>query len=189
MPCVLCLYVAAGGAAPELCRAACWMHDVLWFMCTSQGIALAEQSVQLQLKSPSPGRFVKGVASTPAGAQNDLERITKMAYSQVAIYGMNEKVKVIEKKRLQQHVAPDTAVSWSITRSTLPLCLSSLLDLYGDQELPACFLASPHRGCCLQRPAVCLNLQCSDWEFHLHELTSLGSPCALWVISIAFCDA
>ena len=30
-----------------------------------------------------------------AGAQNDLERITKMAYSQVAIYGMNEKVGLV----------------------------------------------------------------------------------------------
>lgn len=27
-----------------------------------------------------------------AGAQNDLERVTKMAYAQVAVYGMNEKV-------------------------------------------------------------------------------------------------
>ncbi len=27
-----------------------------------------------------------------AGAQNDLERVTKMAYAQVGIYGMNEKV-------------------------------------------------------------------------------------------------
>ena len=26
------------------------------------------------------------------GAQNDLERVTKMAYAQVAVYGMNEKV-------------------------------------------------------------------------------------------------
>ncbi|KAK9855184.1 hypothetical protein WJX84_003749 [Apatococcus fuscideae] len=29
------------------------------------------------------------------GAQNDLERITKMAYSQVAVYGMNEKVGLV----------------------------------------------------------------------------------------------
>ncbi len=29
------------------------------------------------------------------GAQNDLERVTKMAYSQVAIYGMNEKVGLV----------------------------------------------------------------------------------------------
>ena len=28
-----------------------------------------------------------------AGAQNDLERVTKMAYAQVAVYGMNEKVR------------------------------------------------------------------------------------------------
>ena len=27
-----------------------------------------------------------------AGAQNDLERVTKMAYAQVAVYGMNDKV-------------------------------------------------------------------------------------------------
>ena len=30
-----------------------------------------------------------------AGAQNDLERITKMAYSQVAVYGMNDKVGLV----------------------------------------------------------------------------------------------
>ena len=30
--------------------------------------------------------------SRHAGAQNDLERVTKMAYAQVAVYGMNEKV-------------------------------------------------------------------------------------------------
>jgi AFG3 family protein len=30
-----------------------------------------------------------------AGAQNDLERITKMAYAQVAIYGMNKKVGLV----------------------------------------------------------------------------------------------
>ena len=30
-----------------------------------------------------------------SGAQNDLERITKMAYGQVAIYGMNEKVGLV----------------------------------------------------------------------------------------------
>lgn len=30
-----------------------------------------------------------------AGAQNDLERITKMAYSQVAIYGMNKNVGLV----------------------------------------------------------------------------------------------
>ncbi len=29
------------------------------------------------------------------GAQNDLERVTKMAYSQVAIYGMNKKVGLV----------------------------------------------------------------------------------------------
>ncbi len=28
-----------------------------------------------------------------AGAQNDLERVTKMAYAQVAVYGMNDKVR------------------------------------------------------------------------------------------------
>ncbi len=30
-----------------------------------------------------------------AGAQNDLERVTKMAYAQVAIYGMNKKVGLV----------------------------------------------------------------------------------------------
>ena len=30
-----------------------------------------------------------------AGAQNDLERITKMAYGQVGLYGMNEKVGLV----------------------------------------------------------------------------------------------
>ena len=30
-----------------------------------------------------------------AGAQNDLERITKMAYGQVAVYGMNDKVGLV----------------------------------------------------------------------------------------------
>ena len=35
------------------------------------------------------------VGFTPAGAQNDLERITKMAYSQVAVYGMNDKVGLV----------------------------------------------------------------------------------------------
>ena len=28
-----------------------------------------------------------------AGAQNDLERVTKMAYAQVAVYGMNDKAR------------------------------------------------------------------------------------------------
>lgn len=30
-----------------------------------------------------------------AGAQNDLEKITQMAYSQVAVYGMNEKIGLV----------------------------------------------------------------------------------------------
>ena len=32
-------------------------------------------------------------ACSCAGAQNDLERVTKMAYAQVAVYGMNDKVR------------------------------------------------------------------------------------------------
>jgi AFG3 family protein len=32
------------------------------------------------------------VPTCAAGAQNDLERVTKMAYAQVGIYGMNKKV-------------------------------------------------------------------------------------------------
>lgn len=39
---------------------------------------------------PSPAQVMLGRIST--GAQNDLERVTKMAYSQVAIYGMNPKI-------------------------------------------------------------------------------------------------
>ena len=41
-----------------------------------------------------------------------------MAYSQVAIYGMNEKVRAAYKKQLQQHEAPDSAI---ICKLNLPL--------------------------------------------------------------------
>ena len=37
----------------------------------------------------------EGSLKSIAGAQNDLERITKMAYAQVAIYGMNDKVGLV----------------------------------------------------------------------------------------------
>lgn len=47
------------------------------------------------------------------GAQNDLERVTKMAYSQVAIYGMNPKVGLLsfppEENRLDKPYSDDTA--------------------------------------------------------------------------------
>lgn len=39
--------------------------------------------------------LLKALLKLTAGAQNDLERITKMAYSQVAIYGMNDKVGLV----------------------------------------------------------------------------------------------
>lgn len=42
---------------------------------------------------PSPLQVLLGKIST--GAVNDLERITQMAYSQVAVYGMNEKVGLV----------------------------------------------------------------------------------------------
>ena len=40
-----------------------------------------------------------------------------MAYSQVAIYGMNEKVRVMYKKHLQQLEAPESAFSWNVALS------------------------------------------------------------------------
>ena len=48
-----------------------------------------------------------------AGAQNDLERITKMAYAQVALYGMNEKVGLVsfpsEEGQLSKPYSDETA--------------------------------------------------------------------------------
>jgi AFG3 family protein len=47
------------------------------------------------------------------GAQNDLERVTKMAYSQVAIYGMNPRVGLLsfppEEGQLNKPYSDDTA--------------------------------------------------------------------------------
>lgn len=47
------------------------------------------------------------------GAQNDLERVTKMAYSQVAVYGMNTKIGLLsfppEDNRLDKPYSDDTA--------------------------------------------------------------------------------
>ena len=47
------------------------------------------------------------------GAQNDLERVTKMAYSQVAVYGMNEKLGLLsfppEEGQLNKPYSDDTA--------------------------------------------------------------------------------
>ena len=48
-----------------------------------------------------------------AGAQNDLERVTKMAYAQVALYGMNEKVGLLsfpqDDNRLDKPYSNETA--------------------------------------------------------------------------------
>ncbi|KAK9810016.1 hypothetical protein WJX72_003395 [[Myrmecia] bisecta] len=55
-------------------------HQMLDMTCMALGGRAAEQ-------------IMLGKIST--GAQNDLERITKMAYSQVAVYGMNEKVGLV----------------------------------------------------------------------------------------------
>ena len=47
------------------------------------------------------------------GAQNDLERVTKMAYAQVALYGMNEKVGLLsfpaEEGRIDKPYSNETA--------------------------------------------------------------------------------
>ena len=42
-----------------------------------------------------PADYLTAYLYCSSGAQNDLERITKMAYAQVAIYGMNEKVGLV----------------------------------------------------------------------------------------------
>ena len=48
-----------------------------------------------------------------AGAQNDLERVTKMAYAQVALYGMNERVGLLsfpqDDSRLDKPYSNETA--------------------------------------------------------------------------------
>ena len=86
-----------------------------------------------------------------------------MAYSQVAIYGMNEKVRVIYKKQLQQHEAPDSAFPWNIARMTLPLRLPKHLSGHRGASTPeaasllpctlmlACFpiKALPTGSCCV----------------------------------------
>ena len=48
-----------------------------------------------------------------AGAQNDLEKITQMAYSQVAVYGMNAKVGLVsfrpDSNRIDKPYSNETA--------------------------------------------------------------------------------
>ena len=64
-----------------------------------------------------------------AGAQNDLERVTKMAYAQVAVYGMNEKVRQPGALALvlssHKRVVPcggrlQHALAWSCARCAVP---------------------------------------------------------------------
>ena len=53
------------------------------------------------------------IGKISTGAQNDLERVTKMAYSQVAVYGMNPKIGLLsfpqEEGRLDKPYSDDTA--------------------------------------------------------------------------------
>jgi len=56
-------------------------------------------------------QLIFGNVST--GAQNDLEKVTRMAYSRVAVYGMNSRVGLLsfppEEGRLDKPYSPDTA--------------------------------------------------------------------------------
>lgn len=85
------------------------MFQLPWLGCHSPALALRVSGTALSVEHqhqlllcpldgilyspsplPSPAQVMLGRIST--GAQNDLERVTKMAYSQVAIYGMNPKI-------------------------------------------------------------------------------------------------
>ena len=59
---------------------------VMWFRISGLRLQLCQGSMTLKLYTLLRARW-------RAGAQNDLERVTKMAYAQVAVYGMNEKVR------------------------------------------------------------------------------------------------
>jgi AFG3 family protein len=70
-----------------------------------------EDMMAMALGGRAAEQVMLGRIST--GAQNDLERVTKMAYSQVAIYGMNPKIGLLsfppEENQLHKPYSDDTA--------------------------------------------------------------------------------
>lgn len=122
-----------------------WMHRYLVAYVHKSGTCYWQSSLfslRLQPISPRAKLLCEGIALALAGAQNDLERITKMAYSQVAIYGMNEKVKVIY-EQLQKHEAPDSAFHRTLRgRPCLSVCQCTLQGLRGASTPEAASLSS-----------------------------------------------
>ena len=75
-------------------------------------------------------RAVWGHWCAGAGAQNDLERITKMAYAQVALYGMNDKVGLVsfpaEEGQLSKPYSDETAQLIDQEARTNSFCLHAV---------------------------------------------------------------
>lgn len=73
------------------------------------------------------------------GAQNDLEKITQMAYSTVAVYGMNERVGLVsfppDKQRLDKPYSDDTArLIDQEVRAVVASCYDKTLELLREKH-------------------------------------------------------
>lgn len=73
------------------------------------------------------------------GAQNDLEKITQMAYSTVAVYGMNERVGLVsfppDKQRMDKPYSDDTArLIDQEVRTVVSKCYDRTLELLREKR-------------------------------------------------------
>ena len=73
------------------------------------------------------------------GAQNDLEKITKMAYSTVAVYGMNDKVGLVsfppDSNRFDKPYSNETAqLIDSEARDVIAACYTRTLELLREKK-------------------------------------------------------
>lgn len=86
------------------------------------------------------------------GAQNDLEKITQMAYSTVAVYGMNERVGLVsfppDKQRMDKPYSDDTArLIDQEVREVVSTCYDRTLELLREKRDAVEALAQVRPGC------------------------------------------
>eukprot|EP00892_Ulva_mutabilis_P001410 jgi/Ulvmu1/1126/UM106_0043.1 len=96
-----------------------------------------EGRISMSLGGRAAEEIFIGKVST--GAQNDLEKITQMAYSTVAVYGMNDRVGLVsfppDKQRLDKPYSDDTArLIDQEVRAVVSSCYDATLNLLREKR-------------------------------------------------------
>lgn len=107
----------------------------------NENLLMTTEQLQARISMTLGGRAAEEVffSKVSTGAQNDLQKITQMAYSQVAVYGMNEKVGLVsfppDSNRFDKPYSNETArLIDDEVRALINECYGRTLSLLRDKR-------------------------------------------------------